>query len=350
MLTSDFNYFLPPELIAYYPTPERGASRMLVLERNSGRCEIRKFKDILDYLNPGDCVVRNNSKVLKARLYASPICAPEKKTEFFLIQAEKPERKIWTALAKPRRNLKKFTEFIALAPDGRKYPKLMIRVLSFQPLKIAFESECDNLQNLLDLYGHIPLPPYIKRPDQERDKERYQTIYAKEDGSLAAPTAGLHFTEEIFRKMSEKNISIADITLHVGTGTFQPVRTEKISEHKMHSEFFYIPESEADKINDARNRGAKILALGTTSLRAMESSISSQKKINPSSGETNIFIYPGYHIKSADMLFTNFHLPKSTLLMLVSAFAGRKNILNAYQLAIREKFRFYSYGDCMLIK
>ncbi|HOK04015.1 MAG TPA: tRNA preQ1(34) S-adenosylmethionine ribosyltransferase-isomerase QueA [Victivallales bacterium] len=351
ILLEDFDYQLPPELIAYYPLPQRDQSRMLVLDRKSGSCEIRKFKEIPEFFQKGDCVVRNNSKVIKARIFASPLTAPEKKTEFLMVEPSDPTKKIWTVLTKPHRNLKKFKEFLAITPQNKKLPPLKIEVLTNSPeTKIKFISEGENLQILLDEYGHIPLPPYIKRPDERLDTERYQTVYAKNDGSIASPTAGLHFTNEIFERISKKGVNIAELTLHVGIGTFRPIKTNNVSEHKIHSEYFSISESEAQKINFAKEKGNKIIAIGTTTIRALESALGDDAKIHPFSGKTNIFIYPPYEIKSADILFTNFHLPKSTLFLLVCAFAGKEKIMNAYNLAIKEKFRFYSYGDCMLIK
>ncbi len=346
----EFDYSLPQELIAYHPAERRDGARMLVLDRKSGECEIRSFKNLPEYLERGDCVVRNNSKVIKARIFAAPPDAPEKKTEFFLVEPLNGEKTKWSVLARPGRNLKKFKFFQAIAPDGRKLPNLTFEIISRIPnLAVEVSSEADIEKNLDD-HGHIPLPPYIKRQDEISDHERYQTVYAEEPGSVAAPTAGLHFTDEVFAKFAEKGVEVADVTLHVGIGTFRPVRAEKISEHRMHSEHFSIEEESAEKINRARAAGGRILAVGTTSLRALETSISPDGRIKPGSGRTDIFIHPPYRIKSADMLLTNFHLPKSTLLMLVCAFAGTDKTMNAYQIAIKEQFRFYSYGDCMLVK
>jgi S-adenosylmethionine:tRNA ribosyltransferase-isomerase len=353
--TKDFDYFLPPELIAYSPTPKRDASRMLVLNRKSGNCEIRNFRELSNYLDAGDCAVINDSKVIKARIFAAATEAPEKIIELFLLEPLNASNTRWSVLSKPARNLKKYSLFNAIAPEGKTLPALTIRVKKDE-LKYEVEfstdshsSDEESIEKILDSYGHIPLPPYIKRPDEESDEERYQTVYATHPGSVAAPTAGLHFTDETFAKFAELGIQIARLTLHVGVGTFRPVRTEKLSEHKMHSEHFVISPQTAEKINSTKKNGGKILAVGTTSLRALESSISANNTIIPKMFRTNIFIYPPYKIHSADMLLTNFHLPKSTLLMLVCAFAGTEATLNAYKFAINEKFRFYSYGDCMLI-
>ncbi len=346
----EFDYSLPHGLIAYHPASERDSSRMLVLDRRSGECEVRSFKDLPEYMEKGDCAVRNNSKVIKARIFAAPPEAPEKSTEFFLVEPLNGEKTKWSVLARPGRNLKKFQIFQAISPDGRKLPDLTFEIISRIPdLAVKVSSEADIAKNLDD-HGHIPLPPYIKRPDESSDQERYQTVYAEEPGSVAAPTAGLHFTDEVFAKFAEKGVDIADVTLHVGIGTFRPVRSERISEHRMHSEHFSIGWENAEKINRARAAGGRVLAIGTTSLRALETSISPDGRIKPGDGRTDIFIHPPYRIKSADMLLTNFHLPKSTLLMLVCAFAGTDKTMKAYQIAIKEQFRFYSYGDCMLVK
>ncbi|HPN85252.1 MAG TPA: tRNA preQ1(34) S-adenosylmethionine ribosyltransferase-isomerase QueA [Victivallales bacterium] len=351
-LLEEFDYQLPSELIAYHPLPERDSSRMLVLDRSNGSCEIRKFGDIAEFLHSGDCVVINESKVVKARIFGAPQEAPEKDTEFFLLESLDGEKRKWSALCKPARNIKKFKKFLAIAPENKKLPALRFSAKKNDSgFEVDFSAEdMSTLEKLLDEYGHVPLPPYIKRPDQDSDKERYQTVYAKNYGSVAAPTAGLHFTEDTFAKFAKAGVEVAKLTLHVGAGTFRPVREGKLSEHKMHSEKFFISGEAAGKINNAKKNGGKILSVGTTSLRALESSKSADGTIIPSEGRTSIFIYPPYQITSADMLITNFHLPKSTLLMLVCAFAGTDKILNAYKIAIKEKLRFYSYGDCMLIK
>ncbi len=349
--TRDFDYLLPPELIAKYPLPQRDASKLLVLRRETGVCEIRKFNDIFEYLREGDCAVFNNTKVINTRIFATPKENLSAETEFLLLEALDDKKRRWTALAKPAKRLLKHNLFIPIAKDSKAKPDVIIKA-ERKNSSIIVEFIADDkitTDKILNLFGHVPLPPYIKRPDELSDKERYQTVYAHQKGAVAAPTAGLHFTKETLANFAKCGVKIAEVTLHVGIGTFQPVKAEFLSQHKMHSEFFQITEKAALKINNARKNGGRIIAVGTTSLRALESALNPDGSIRADSAKTDIFIYPPYKIKSADILLTNFHLPKSTLIMLVSAFAGKEKILAAYHLAIREKFRFYSYGDCMLI-
>jgi S-adenosylmethionine:tRNA ribosyltransferase-isomerase len=350
--TQDFDYVLPSELIAKHPLPQRDASKMLVLRRETGVCEIRKFNDIFEYLRKGDCAVFNNTKVINARIFAAPKENLSAETEFLLLEALDDKKRRWTALAKPAKRLFKHNLFIPIAKDSKKAKPDVIIKTERKNSSIIVEFIADekiSADEILNIFGHVPLPPYIKRPDELSDKERYQTVYGHQKGAVAAPTAGLHFTKETLANFAKRGVKIAEATLHAGAGTFQPVKAEFLSQHKMRSEFFQITEKAAIEINNARKNGGRIIAVGTTSLRALESALNPDGSIRADSGKTDIFIYPPYKIKSADILLTNFHLPKSTLIMLASAFAGKEKILAAYQLAIREKFRFYSYGDCMLI-
>ena len=340
MKTSDFYYDLPKELIAQDPLEDRSSSRLLVLHRKSGRVEHRVFTDIVEYLKPGDCLVRNNTKVIPARLYGTRV---DTGATIELLLLKRMENDVWETLVKPGKKARQGVvisfgdgiltgEIIDVKEDGN-------RLIQFRYEGI--------FEEILDQLGQMPLPPYITHT--LKDKNRYQTVYAKYEGSAAAPTAGLHFTKELLDKLSQKGIIIANVTLHVGLGTFRPVKVENIQEHHMHSELFVVTEEEAAKINAARAAGGRIICVGTTSLRTLESTTDENGIVHADSRETDIFIYPGYKFKAADCLITNFHLPESTLLMLVSALAGRDNILNAYKTAVNEKYRFFSFGDAMLI-
>jgi S-adenosylmethionine:tRNA ribosyltransferase-isomerase len=346
MRTADFDYQLPEELIAQFPTGTRGESRMLALEKRTGKCDLCRFKDIGDFLQSGDCAVFNNTKVMQARIYGRKSVPDGAKIEILLISEISPGR--WKCFIRPRKRIKQGMK-IFLEKNGTVSSDFFTIKDLPDDGSCEIEFESPDVFDLQEKYGHIPLPPYIKRPDEIKDKETYQTVYAKTPGAVAAPTAGLHFTDEILSQLSDKGVKTAELTLHVGPGTFKPVSVDNLSEHKMHVEEFTLPEKVAELINSTRQNGAKALAVGTTTLRALESSVDANGRINAKSGRTDIFIHPPYKPKSAEMLLTNFHLPKSTLLMLVSAFAGQENIMNAYQLAIKEKFRFYSYGDCMLL-
>ncbi len=348
MRTADFDYHLPERLIAQHPPETRGTCRMLVLDRVSGKCEIRKFSNLPDYLSPGDCAVFNNTKVIPARLFGQKSTGA--KIEIMLLRPEPENPSEWRCLLRPRKRLKPGTEIILSAPD----PKLPQEVVIVAALnddgsgQVRFTAE--NVQKLLDDYGHMPLPPYIRRHDENADRERYQTVFAREPGAVAAPTAGLHFTPEIISRLDSKGVKRTEVTLHVGAGTFKPVDAENIDDHKMHTETYTLPESVADIINNTHTSAGKVMAVGTTSVRVLETCADNSGKVIPGTGATDIFIHPPYQPKIPDMLLTNFHLPRSTLLMLVSAFAGRKNVLAAYERAKQENFRFYSYGDCMLLK
>lgn len=341
MKVTDFDYDLPKELIAQTPIKKRDESRLMVLDRKEHTIEHRKFKDIIDYLEPGDVLVRNNTKVIPARLYGEKETGA--KVEFLLLN--NIEKDIWECIVRPGNKLHAGAK--VSFGDGI----LKAEVLDTMPggtRKVEFHY--DGIFNeILDKIGLMPLPPYIH--EQLKEKDRYQTVYAKYEGSAAAPTAGLHFTDELLKKIEEKGVKIANVTLHVGIGTFRPVKEENIEEHDMHSEHFYIKQEDVDKINKTKKNGKKVIAVGTTSCRVLET-IADEKTglVKATEGDTNIFIYPGYRFKCLDGLITNFHLPESTLLMLVSALAGREYILKAYNEAVRQEYKFFSFGDAMFIK
>ncbi len=336
----DFYYELPRELIAQDPLEDRSSSRLMVLDRETGKTEHHIFTDILDYLNPGDCLVVNNTKVIPARLIGSKV-GTDAKVEVLLLKREADD--VWETLVKPGKKLKPGAkvsfgeglltgEILEVVEDGNR--------------KIRFTYE-GIFEEILDQLGQMPLPPYITH--QLKDKTRYQTVYAKHDGSAAAPTAGLHFTPELLQKIQHQGVQIAHVTLHVGLGTFRPVKVENILDHHMHSEYYMVEEDQARLINETKARGGRVIAVGTTSLRTLESATGPDGILTAGSGWTDIFIYPGYSFRMIDALLTNFHLPESTLFMLVSALAGRETILEAYAEAVREKYRFFSFGDAMLI-
>jgi S-adenosylmethionine:tRNA ribosyltransferase-isomerase len=341
MKVRDFNYDLPQELIAQEPLNERSMSRLLVLDRETGSIEHRIFKDIVDLLEKGDCLVLNDTRVIPARLLGSREVTGGK-IEFVLLN--KVDENIWEVILKPGRRAKPGNRFIF--GDGD-FKAEIIKVVEGGNRLVSFEYE-GVFEQVLDRVGVMPLPPYITR--KLTDPERYQTVYSKYRGSSAAPTAGLHFTKELLAGLAEKGVQIAYVTLHVGLGTFRPVKVEDIENHEMHSEYFIINEANASIINEARSNGGRIVAVGTTSCRVLETAAEEDGKIVKKDGWTSIFIYPGYRFKVIDALITNFHLPESTLIMLVSAFAGRDSILNAYKVAVEEKYRFFSFGDAMLIK
>lgn len=339
--TSDFDYYLPENLIAQVPLKDRDHSRLMVLDKVTGNIEHKHFYDILEYLNKGDCLVINDTKVLPARLFGI-----RKDTgaviEFLLLKRIDDNK--WETLVKPGKKAKLDTEIVF--KDGLLEGRI-IEVLETGNRIIEFKYE-GIFEEILDQLGEMPLPPYIH--EKLEDKDRYQTIYAKHAGSAAAPTAGLHFNNELLSKIEEKGIVIARVTLHVGLGTFRPVKSENILEHVMHSEFYDLEPEEAEKINNAKKNGNKIIAVGTTSTRTLETIGDDNGLVKAQSGWTDIFIYPGYKFKVVDNLITNFHLPESTLVMLVSALAGKENILNAYKIAVENEYRFFSFGDAMFIK
>ena len=340
MKTSDFYYDLPKELIAQDPLEDRSSSRLLVLHRKSGRVEHRVFTDIVEYLKPGDCLVPNNTKVIPARLYGTRV---DTGATIELLLLKRMENDVWETLVKPGKKARKGAvisfgdgiltgEIIDVKEDGN-------RLIQFRYEGI--------FEEILDQLGQMPLPPYITHT--LKDKNRYQTVYAKYEGSAAAPTAGLHFTEELFQKLEEKGVLVANVTLHVGLGTFRPVKVDDVSKHHMHTEFYQVTKEEADKINKAKQAGGRIVCVGTTSCRTIESAADENGVLKPGQGDTDIFIYPGYSFKMMDVLITNFHLPESTLLMLVSALAGKEQVMRVYEEAVQERYRFFSFGDAMII-
>ena len=341
MRKEDFNFDLPEELIAQDPLEDRSSSRLLVLDKETGKTEHHVFREIIDYLEAGDCLVINDTKVIPARLIGSKI-GTDAKIEVLLLKRK--ENDVWETLVKPGKKAKIGTR-ISFG-DGLLVGEVVDIVEEGNRL-IHFEYE-GIFEEILDRLGQMPLPPYITH--QLEDKNRYQTVYAKHSGSAAAPTAGLHFTPELLKKIEEKGVQIARVTLHVGLGTFRPVKVDNILEHHMHSEFYQIEEEAAEKINTAKANGKRVIAVGTTSCRTIESATKEDGTIAPVSGWTDIFIYPGYQFKVLDCLITNFHLPESTLVMLVSALAGREHVLNAYEEAIKERYRFFSFGDAMFIR
>ena len=341
MKVSDFNYELPQELIAQVPIKDRSASRLMVLNRENKAIEDKIFKDIIDYLKPGDCLVRNNTKVIPARLYG---IKEETGVHIEFLLLKRIEGDVWEVMVHPGRRLKIGTKVIF----GNGLLKAeILEMMEGGNRKVKFEYE-GIFNEILDQIGLMPLPPYIK--EKLDDKSRYQTVYAKYEGSAAAPTAGLHFTEELLEKIKEKGIEIANVTLHVGIGTFRPVKVENIEEHDMHSEHYYIKAEDAEKINNTKKNGGRIIAVGTTSCRVLESVADENGLVKETEGDTSIFIYPGYKFKCIDCLITNFHLPESTLIMLVSALAGKDYIMKAYKHAVEEKYRFFSFGDAMFIE
>ena len=340
MDVKDFYYDLPQELIAQDPLEDRSSSRLMVLDKITGEVEHRHFKDITEYLRPGDCLVINNTKVIPARLYGVKD-GTETKIEILLLKRK--ENDIWETLVKPGKKCKIGTKIVF--GEGILTGEVVDIVEEGNRL-IQFHYE-GIFEEILDRLGQMPLPPYITH--QLQDKNRYQTVYAKYDGSAAAPTAGLHFTPELLQQVRDMGVEIAEVTLHVGLGTFRPVKETDVLKHHMHSEFYKIEQSEADKINKAKKEGHRVIAVGTTSTRTLESAADENGFLTEKSGWTEIFIYPGYQFKVIDALITNFHLPESTLVMLVSALAGREHVLAAYETAVEEKYRFFSFGDAMLI-
>ena len=341
MKVSDFNFELPEELIAQYPLEDRAKSKLMVLDKDTGNIEHKIFYNVLEYFNKGDTLVLNNTRVIPARLIGEKEESGGK-IEFLLLK--RIDKDTWEALAKPGKRAKAGAVF---SFGHGKLKTEVIRVEDNGNRIIKFHYE-GIFEQVLDELGQMPLPPYIKATLE--DKERYQTVYSKEKGSAAAPTAGLHFTEELLRAIEEKGVNIAYLTLHVGLGTFRPVKVETIEKHDMHSEYYHIDEKNADIINNTKKNGGRVIAVGTTSCRTLETLGDESGIIKEQSGWTNIFIYPGYKFKVVDALITNFHLPESTLIMLVSALAGKEHIMKAYNTAIEERYRFFSFGDAMFIK
>ncbi|OQB15559.1 MAG: S-adenosylmethionine:tRNA ribosyltransferase-isomerase [Firmicutes bacterium ADurb.Bin193] len=338
MLTKDFFYRLPDELIAQKPLADRDMSRLMLLNRKTGAVSHDIFRNIIKYLNPGDCLVLNDTRVIPARLFGV-----KEKTgaaiEFLLLN--RLEKDVWEVILRPGRRAMPGSKFIF----GDCLRAEVLSVVNDGNRLVRFYYD-GLFENILDRLGEMPLPPYIT--EKLEDKERYQTVYSKNEGSAAAPTAGLHFTDELLDRIRDMGVKIAFLTLHVGLGTFRPVKTDRIENHKMHSEFYSIDKGTADMINEAKGNGKRVVAVGTTSARTLES-VTENGRVKAGSGRTDIFIYPPYKFKMVDALITNFHLPESTLLMLVSSFAGRENTLAAYETAIKERYRFFSFGDAMFI-
>lgn len=340
MKKSDFYYDLPQELIAQHPAEPRDSSRLMVLGKKSGRIEHRIFRDITEYFNPGDCLVLNNTRVLPARLFGVKE-GTGAHVEFLLLSPKGGD--CWEVITGPGKKAKPGSKFTF--GDGiLKAEVLEVLEGGNRIAKFTYEG---NFYNVLDEIGQMPLPHYIT--EELKDNERYQTVYSKELGSAAAPTAGLHFTDEILDKLREKGVKVEFVTLHVGLGTFRPVKEDEIEDHKMHSEHYWLPAETAEAINETKKNGGRVIAVGTTSCRTLESVATFNGKIEEAEGWTDIFIYPGYKFKCIDALLTNFHLPESTLIMLVSAFCGYENTMNTYKVAVEEKYRFFSFGDAMLI-
>lgn len=339
MLKSDFYYDLPEELIAQHPCDKRENSRLMLLDKNTGEIGHEHFYNIIDHLNPGDCLILNNTKVIPARIYGT-----RKDTgavvEFLLLKDLGDDK--WECLAGPGKKAKPGYEFTF--GNGELFATVdSVKDDGNRIIKFTYEG---SFYTVLDKIGQMPLPHYIH--EQLKDSSRYQTVYAKYEGSAAAPTAGLHFTKELLQKIADKGVKIGYVTLHVGLGTFRPVKEENIENHLMHTEHYIMPQETADLINETKKNGGRVICVGTTSCRTVES-VASKGEIKADEGDTSIFIYPGYKFKALDALITNFHLPESTLIMLISALAGRENVLNAYNIAVKEKYRFFSFGDAMFI-
>ena len=357
LATSLFDYELPPELIARYPAAHRDGSRMMVLDRKTGHAEIHPFTDIVNYLSSGDAIICNNTKVCRGRMFARKAgLADGAKFEILLVEPFNGIPGEWNCMIKPGKRAKDGTHAVLLEQDG----SLNADGIGFTVVErngddtfhIKFDLDDDN--TLQQRFGHIPLPPYLNREAEPEDDERYQTVYAAVPGAVAAPTAGLHFTPEIFEQAREKGVSVGELTLHVGPGTFRPVKTEDIEDHHMDFEAFTVPPETAEAINACKARGGRVVCVGSTTVRTLETVACRERAeddplVAPGSGASNIFIYPPYDFKVCDAMLTNFHLPQSTLLMMVSALAGRERILCAYAFAVRKDYQFFSYGDCMLI-
>lgn len=340
MRTSEFDYNLPEELIAQHPSSKRDEARMMVLDKNTGKSEDKYFYDIIDYLEAGDVLVMNDTRVIPARLFGH---RPEKEEKIEVFLLNNTEGAKWEVLVRPGKKMKIDTEVIF--SDELSCKVIDIKEDGNRIVEFYFDGI---FNEILDRLGNMPLPPYIK--EKLKDNEDYQTVYSKNPGSVAAPTAGLHFTKELLERIEEKGIELAYLTLNVGLGTFRPVNEDEITDHKMHSEFYTLSQETADIINKARKEGRRVIAVGTTSIRTLESVYQKDKKICKDSGWTDIFIYPGFDFKVVDAIITNFHLPKSTLIMLIAAFTSKDIILNAYKDAVNKKYRFFSFGDCMFIK
>jgi S-adenosylmethionine:tRNA ribosyltransferase-isomerase len=348
---SQFTFNLPKNLIAQYPSEERADAKMMVIHKDSGKIEHKQFKDILDYVNDNDAMIINNTKVFPARMYGRK----EKtgaKIEVFLLRELNKEVRLWDVLVDPARKIRVGNKLYFYDKNGKEV--LVAEVVDNttsrgRTIRFLFDGDSNAFQAALRTLGQTPLPKYITRNLEPSDEERYQTIYAKEIGAVAAPTAGLHMSRELYKMLQIKGVNFGEITLHVGLGTFRTIDVEDLSKHKMEAEYFKIEEETADLVNKSKDNGKNVIAIGTTTIRALESSVSASRYLKPAEGWTNLFIYPPYEFRIANMLVTNFHLPKSSLLIMVSAFTGHELLTEAYEVAIKEKYRFYSYGDSMLI-
>ncbi len=348
---SQFKYDLPEELIAQHPTPNRDESRLMVVHRDTGKIEHRMFKDVLEYFDDGDAMIFNNTKVFPARMYGK-----KEKTgariEVFLLRQLNEEQRLWDVLVDPARKIRVGNKLYFTDPDGNDL--LVAEVVDNttsrgRTIRFLFEGTTEEFLDILQIIGKTPLPKYLNREAEPSDRERYQTLFAKEVGAVAAPTAGLHFSHELLKRFEIKGINSAELTLHVGLGTFRSIDVEDLSKHKMDAEYFKVPSSAVDVVNKAKTAGKRVCAVGTTSMRSIETAVSADDLLKPAEGWTNLFIYPPYEFSIADSMITNLHLPKSSLLIMVSAFGGEELIREAYEQAVKEKYRFFSYGDAMLI-
>ena len=348
MKLSSFNFNLPKELLAEYPSENRDEARLMVVHRKTGEIEHRLFKDVIEYFDDGDVFVLNNTKVFPARLYGHKE-KTNAKIEVFLLRELNKEQRLWDVLVDPARKIR-IGNKLFFDPEEELVAEVIDNTTSRgRTLRFLFDGSYEGFRNKLLELAHTPLPKYISRPVEPEDEERYQTIYAKYEGAVAAPTAGLHFSKQLMKRLEIKGINFAELTLHIGLGTFNPVEVEDLSKHKMDSEEIIIPQEACQVVNKAKEAGKRVCAVGTTVMRAMESSVSSHNTLNPFIGWTNKFIFPPYDFGVANAMITNFHTPKSTLLMMVSAFAGHELIMDAYEEAVKEKYKFFSYGDAMLI-
>ena len=348
MKLSSFNFNLPKELLAEYPSENRDEARLMVVHRKTGEIEHRLFKDVIEYFDDGDVFVLNNTKVFPARLYGHKE-KTNAKIEVFLLRELNKEQRLWDVLVDPARKIR-IGNKLFFDPEEELVAEVIDNTTSRgRTLRFLFDGSYEGFRNKLLELGHTPLPKYISRPVEPEDEERYQTIYAKYEGAVAAPTAGLHFSKQLMKRLEIKGINFAELTVHIGLGTCNPVEVEDLSKHKMDSEEIIIPQEACQVVNKAKEAGKRVCAVGTTVMRAMESSVSSHNTLNPFIGWTNKFIFPPYDFGVANAMITNFHTPKSTLLMMVSAFAGHELIMDAYEEAVKEKYKFFSYGDAMLI-
>jgi S-adenosylmethionine:tRNA ribosyltransferase-isomerase len=348
MKLSEFNFNLPKELIAQYPADVRHESRLMVVNRKTGTIEHRIFKDVLDYFDDGDVMVINNTKVFPARLFGKK----EKtgaKIEVFLLRELSPTNFLWDVLVDPARKIRVGNKLYFGDNDELVAEVVDNTTSRGRTIRFLFNGTNEEFRAILSVLGSTPLPKYIKRKPEDIDKERYQTVYAKEEGAVAAPTAGLHLSTELMKRLSIKGIDFAEVTLHIGLGTFRPIEVEDLSKHKMEAEYYNIPEATADIVNRAKEKGNKVCAVGTTSVRTLESSVSATNSLKASTGWTNLFVYPPYEFKVIDCMITNFHLPQTSLIIMVCAYAGFDLIMKAYEEAVKEKYQFFSYGDAMLI-